>query len=254
MKCLRYVFVFLAVLTAVDTWAQGTACQKAVKEGFREVREFGEVLFPLFQKALPKKDYETLISSGMSLKRAAWTYSKMKYETHNSVKDSTYKAHRDSLSRLSMAYGDAAERYDTNAVCALLPQIEEQFEATAAAIVAYPWAEFDKLYETVEPFYDAEVAARGMDAPQPKEARKKTSTDISKTLDLISNRMAAWVASPIPAEIQYRATLIGEEQAYYTKLVEEMKATSAKGDLAKFRVHLTDLKVRLRNFTRSYLQ
>jgi len=254
MKSLRYLFVFLAILSAADSWAQGTACRKAVKEGFREVREFGEVLFPLSQKALSKKDYGTLISSGLSLKRAAWTYSKMKYETHNSAKLAIYKVHRDSLSRLAMAYGDAAERYDTNAVCSLLPQIEEQFEATAAAIVAYPWAEFDTLYATVEPFYDAQVTALGMDAPQPKEGKKKTSTDIPKTLDLISSQMAAWVASPIPAEIQYRATLIGEEQAYYTKLVEKMKATSAKGDLAKFRVHLTDLKVRLRNFTRSYLQ
>lgn len=254
MKSLRYLIVPLVMLTAVSIRAQGTASQRAIQEGFKDVQTFRDVLLPLSHKALPHKDYATLISNAQDLKKAAWTYSKMKYPTHNQAKDSTFKACRDSLSRLAIAYADAAERYDTNTVCTLLPQMEQQFEGTAAAITAYRWAEFDTLYGTVEPFYDSLLAKPSGDITRAKKKNKSAPLDLKKTVDLISNQMAAWVASRVPAEIQYRAELISEEQAYYTKLVDRMKVSAAAGDREKLRLQATDLKVRLRNFTRSYLQ
>ncbi len=265
MKLVNYSASLLLFVLLGGAKAQTTASAQAEQEGFKDVGVFRKVLFPLCQKSLAARDYGTLISAGHELKKAAWEYSKMKYMTHNAAKDSAYKACRDSLSRLAIAYADAAERYDTNTICALLPKMEEQFEGSAAAIIAYRWAEFDKVDHTVEGLYDALVTVNGQDA-QPMDSAAKASKraksskknpaalDTLATIDSVSTQMAVWLASPVPKEIEYRAKLISEEQTYYSSLVEKMKSAALKHDSQTLRLATTDLKVRLRNFVRTYLQ
>lgn len=84
--------------------------------------------------------------------------------------------------------------------------------------------------------------------------KRSPALDTLSTLDSIAAQMAAWVASTVPKEVEYRSTLISQEQTYYSSLVEKMKSAALKHDLQTLRLATTDLKVRLRNFIRTYLQ
>jgi hypothetical protein len=254
MKSIRYMMAIVVLSAVGNLSAQERASQRAIQEGFREVKEYSAVLLPLCQKSLAQKDYATLLSSGFDLKKATWNFSKMKYMTHNHAKDSAFKACRDSLSRLAIAYADAATGFDTNTVCTLLPLMEQQFEGTAAAIIAWRWLEFEKAYATVEALYNDLLPADATAEPANKKKVKAKTLDLVGVTNTIATEMAAWVASPIPKEVEYRATLIGEEQKYYTTLVDKMKASAVAGDREKLKFDTTNLKVRMRNFVRSYLQ
>jgi hypothetical protein len=233
----------LIVTISLTSTAQPTPSQQAIKEGYKEVKAFSDVFKPLITKSLPAKDYGTLIASGKDVVKAAFAFSHFGYSSHLHVKDSTFRANRDSLSLSAQAYGAAAERFDTNAVCKLLPTIDQFFETSVAATLPVRWAEFERLHASAETLYARIVSA---DAP-------KTKFDTAKVIANITTEMAVFATSNIPTDCTIAPDLVDSERTYYTKVVEKMNAAWTRKDHEALKKASTDLKVRLLNFRLIYL-
>jgi hypothetical protein len=233
----------LILIFSLTSTAQSTPSQQAIKEGYKEVKAFSNVFKPLVSKSLPAKDYGTLIASGKDVVKAAFAFSHFGYSSHLHIKDSIFRANRDSLSLSAQAYGAAAERFDTTAVCKLLPTMDQFFESAVAATLPVRWLEFEKLHASAETLYARIVSA---DAP-------KTKFDTAKVIANITAEMAAFTASAIPSECTIAPDLVDSERTYYTKVVEKMNAAWIAKDMVSLKKTSTDLKVRLRNFLLIYL-
>jgi hypothetical protein len=236
--------LFLILSLSVSAAAETTPTQQAIKDGYEEVKALSDVLKPLVTKSLPAKDYGTLIASGKDVAKATFQYSHMSYDTHLKVKDSTFRACRDSLSLAAQAYAAAAERYDSIAVCKLLPEMDSYFEKSVAAILPIRWPDYEKLYAAAELLYNRTVSS---DAPRSK-------FDTTKVVAEITRAMTVFATSPIPAECTIAPDLVDSERTYYSKVVEKLNAAWTAKDTVQFKKHTTDLKTRLRTFLRIYLQ
>ncbi|MFZ1684961.1 MAG: hypothetical protein WAU88_12655 [Candidatus Zixiibacteriota bacterium] len=233
----------VVLLLSLASTAEPTPSQQAIKEGYKEVKAFSDAFKPLISKSLPAKDYGTLLTSGKDVVKAAFAFSHFSYSSHLHVKDSIFRANRDSLSLTAQAYGAAAERFDTTAVCKLLPTMDQFFESAVAATLPVRWLDFEKLHASAETLYARIVSA---DAP-------KSKFDTAKVIANITAEMAAFATSTIPTECTIAPDLVDSERTYYTKVVEKMNAAWLSKDMVALKKTTTDLKVRLLNFRLIYL-
>jgi hypothetical protein len=248
MTVMRHVLItLLLLLSAAPSFAQQESSANPTLKDYWEVQRFRQVYYPLLNQDLPNRDYEALISTAPVLETAAKQYGEMKYSTHNNDKHQAFVDRRDSLSVLVKAYVDAALQYDSATVLELLPLMKEQFEQSAEALVPYDWPEYNRLRASTEELYYSLIGKMPKGGTEAK-------IDPVQAVDTIAARMAEFVASPGPQEVQYRSSLIAETKTYYTKLVGEVKALAVSPDGNKFRDKVTELKVRLVNFERWYLQ
>lgn len=246
----RYLLSVVVVgILAVQVKSQGETSGSPMLSSYKQLQKFRQVYYPLLNKCYPANDYDAIFGAAPVVENAAIEYTKMQYDTHFNDKHRAFVRHRDSLAFLVKTYAEAALQFDTSTVRSLLPMIGEQFELSTAAMIPYTWREYDRLLASCEELYH--FVTEGKDI---KKAKAKVEP--VQVVDTIAARFTVFFASPGPAEVQVHSELISEEKAYFSKLVDRMKALVISKDVeaVKFRQTVTELKVRLVTFERLYLQ
>jgi hypothetical protein len=222
--------------------AQDFPSQQAARLGYKEYEKICAVIGPLVNHSYPKKDYRALMAASGDIQNAVLSLSDIQFKTHNNFKFSAFKNGLAKLTQTVADYASAAQAENSDSVYILFPLLHEQIDQTANALLPVPWREFEKL----------QILAANLAGAVINEEDDKTP--FLAKVDKIQDAVNEFVASTVPKEVQYRAKLIGEERAYFVKLVTRMKESLDKSDMLKFRDQATELNVRLGTFTRMYLQ
>jgi soluble cytochrome b562 len=236
-----WLVLALCVGLTAPAEAQLSATRRANEFGYKQFDTLQLVLTPLVNNAYPHKQYRALMDASTDIQSAVSTLSDMKVETRNSFKMKAYKTGLDKLKQSVSDYAAAAESGDSTAVYNLFGQIVEQSDQLAVAVLPVPWPEFEALKEQTMKL-----------ASKPTIDTTDQSTLVHK-VEKIQDLLNLFSASTVPPSVQYRATLIGQEQAYFVKLVTSMRQILAR-DIDKFKLQATELSTRLVTFEHVYLQ
>lgn len=234
--------ILIVLWLAVGVAAQEYPAQKAARLGYEEFAELWRVVEPLQNRSWHSKDCATLLSAAPDIQNAVTALNDIKYESHNNFKYTAFKNGMATLTQTAADYADAARNVDSTAVLQLFQQLHNQIEKVATALLPIPWPQYEKL----------SAASHGLSSAIKMGADKKDI--LERKMIETSADVDAFAVSPTPEKLRYRAKLIADEQGYFIKLAARMKATLASGDMSKFSTLATELDVRLRTFSRMYLE
>ncbi|GEM_PF-6816287 len=242
IKSLVFLMAFLTFPVS-DSSAQDYPSQRAARLGYEMFADFYDILAPLWLKALPSKDYGTLMAAAPLLDSAVTAIHEMKYSSRYQYKLEGFKSRRHQLLSLVVEYEKAVQRNDSAGVYSKLPQIQAVFESTAVFLLPLPYPTFDRALTEVSRFTAALPAVKDV------SERSKACESIIQMIRQISPEDA-------PSELKERdlSAMVPKELVYFETLSVRMRQTLDSGEIPKFEQIAKELNTRFQNFRRIYLE
>ncbi len=239
-----YILItLLYLLVHSQLSAQNYPSQTVVGLGYEKVGRLSDIIYPLWQRAYPAKNYSALFAAAPKMDSAMSDFYEMKFSSHYGSKIEAFKERRYNLLQSISDYKKAAEDNDSNAVYQLLPQIQAYFESTAAVLIPYPYPAFDKALTLVFHFADS----------LPKIDNPLT---LAKATDSLTAAIRRISPDSAPTELKSKdiTNLVPQELIYFDTLSVRMRTALEARDMTKFRRLAGELNARFHTFRRIYLE
>jgi hypothetical protein len=244
-NCLLFVGMALLLLCGAVMAGQDqvsdSACpaNRAAEEGYNPFEAFHSVMAPAWHGAWPEKNYDALIAAAPKFTEIMGEIMKMKPDL-NEVRMANFVSHRDDFAKIVNAYAEAAEKGDNEAVYALMPDVHEMFEQTAASLlpIHYP------LVESI-----AMQARLITETHLPKENKQ----GIVDATDKLVEQVKYLDEDSIPQELSAKKDALLAQFADIRKITAKMKECCDKDDMETFRVHAEALDGRMKVIVQEYL-
>ena len=241
MKSTRILLALLLV-AAPGVKGQESSCpaHAAGEKGHKPFEAFHKVMAPAWHQAWPEKNYTVLLAAGDEFVRCFADIKDMAPNFEADIRLRRFNENRATFGRLVKGYGDACTRHDSNAVFAIMPELHEAFEQTAAALLPLAYPEIEGMAITIGLILDKHLPNNNMDGVIGSTA---TLHERTRSLSSLS----------IPAELTSYKRDIMKEVGGLRQLAGQMQENCQTGDMDNYRDRATRYRERLHKFMKKYL-
>ncbi|MDF1543756.1 MAG: hypothetical protein P1R58_01495 [bacterium] len=213
---------------------------RAAQHGYDPFGEFHHVLAPVWHEAWPEKEYDALFAAGPRFAELFEKIAAMKPQFKSETRLAKFNQLREEFGALVEKFAEAARQKDKEAVYAIMPELHDGFEMTAATLLPVHYPEFEGVVITLNLIRESHLPTKNMDGI------------LGSTKTLVA-RMERLNEETIPEELTDVKEGVLKDIEMVKATVAKLKECCDKEDLVKMSAYADELNRLLLKFATDYI-
>ena len=230
----------LLLIVIANADESGCPAHKATIYGFTAFKTFHHLISPLWHQAWPAKDYDALVAAGDDFKQVFAEVAKTEPKSRNKFRIREYETLRAKLGVLVENYAQAAAAGEKDKVYAILPELHNAFEITAAALLPIPYMEVHGLYVTSKLIVEKHLVENNVEG-------------IQGSTEVVVTKVKYLTERSIPIELADQKDGLLAEFATLKDRAAKMKACCDESSMTEYRTHAVAMNQQLAALIEYYL-